>query len=256
LNLVERIVAELKPIFTPAGTAIEGITPQDWASPNQPLRPVAPPGIGIRQWDFRPAINLDFTPRGDLPVSFPMLRQISNSWDLCRLMIETRKDQVVNREWVIRVKPLPGETNKQRLAREAKNTNVKKVTDLLQFPDGVHSFPLWLRMWLEQLLVFDAPCIYPVRNVLGDVMGLRVISGSTITPLVDEQGFVPAPPSPAYQQVILGIPASNLTAPGGDKQTKRDLTTDQLIYSPRNPRCDSRWGFGPVEQIIATLAIA
>lgn len=255
MSLWKAIAAELKPVFTPAGSAIEGISPQDWASPNQPLRPVTPPGLGVRQWDFRPAINLDFTPRGDLPISFPMLRQISNSWDLCRLMIETRKDQVINREWVIRVKPMPGETNKQRLAREAKNTNVKKVTDLLQFPDGVHSFPLWLRMWLDQLLVYDAPCIYPVRNMLGDVMGVRVISGATITPLVDEQGFVPAPPSPAYQQVILGIPTGNLTAPGRDKQTKK-YTADELIYAPRNPRCDSRWGFGPVEQIIATLAIA
>ena len=31
---------------------------------------------------------------------------------------------------------------------------------------------------------------------------------------------------------------------------------DQLVYSPRNPRVDSRWGFSPVEQIIVTLSIA
>lgn len=257
---------ELKPIFRPASTTIDGITPQDWASPNNPLVPVAPQ-IGVRSWDFRPALNLDFTPRGDLPVSFPMLRQISNSWDLCRLMIETRKDQIINRPWVIRVRPERGETKQNRLNREAKNTNVEKVRSLFEFPDGVHAFPTWMRMLLDQLLVYDAPCIYPVRNMLGDVIGFRVISGSTITPLVDEQGFTPRPPSPAYQQVILGIPASNLTATDPEKKKPRSFgdavqskpspeLPDQLIYAPRNPRCDSRWGFGPVEQIIATLAIA
>ena len=42
----------------------------------------------------------------------------------------------------------------------------------------------------------------------------------------------------------------------GSGKIKRGYTTDTLIYSPMNPRVDSRWGFSPVEQMITTLAIA
>jgi hypothetical protein len=252
----KQVAAALSPIFRPAGTTINGIETGDFASPQQPIRPIMPPGIGIRQWDLTPGLNLQFTPRGDTAVNFAQLRNVANSFDICRLMIETRKDQIVNRPWTIRVKPVESETNKQRVARGASNPNVAKATEILKRPDGIRPFPLWLRMWLDQLLVFDAPCIYPARNVLGDVMdgGLRIISGATITPLVDEQGCIPRPPNPAYQQIILGLPSSNLMGISAAKG--KEYTAAQLIYSPRNPRCDSRWGFGPVEQIINTLAIA
>lgn len=264
-SLWKAAAAALAPIFKPAGNIIAGVTPGDWASPQQPIRVVAQQNVGLRSWDFTPGINQQFTPRGDTAISFGQLWNVSNSFDLCRLMIETRKDQVVNRPWAFRVKPKPGETKKQRLAREASDPDIPFLTEFWARPDGVHRFDIWIRMFLEQLLVFDAPCIYPVRNVLGDIIpsqlgvngGFRLISGTTITPLVDAQGFRPAPPWPAYQQIILGSPTDTLAAAKvAGKQDKREFTADQLIYAPRNPRVDSRWGFGPVEQIITTLSIA
>lgn len=245
----------LSPIFRPAGITVDGIKPGDWASPQNPIRPTARLGTGVRSWDFTPGLNLQFTPRGDTAVTFQQLYNVSNSFDPCRLMIETRKNQVANRAWTIRVKTVPGETKKQRLQRNASDQDVAAVTQLLMQPDGHHSFRLWMKMWMEQLLVYDAPAVYPVRNLMGDVMGFRVISGSTITPLVDEQGFIPQPPSPAYQQIILGIPTSNLTAVA-TKDKPKLLTADELIYFPYNPRVNSRWGYSPVEQIITTLSIA
>lgn len=242
----------LQPIFRPAQTTIDGIQPGSWASPQNPIQPTRQLDVGVRSWDFTPGINLQFTPRGDTPITFQQLQNVSNSFDLCRLMIETRKDQIVNRPWQIRVKTQPGENKKARLAREAKTPNVAKVTNLLKFPDGHHSFDLWIRMWLEQLLVFDAPTIYPVKNLADDVFQLRIISGATITPLLDQQGFIPQPPNPAYQQIILGIPTTNLTTAAQDIK----FTADEIIYRPRNPRVNSRWGFSPVEQIITTLNIA
>ena len=250
-SLIKTIADAFSPVFRPAGNLIEGVTPGSWASPQNPIRPTLQLGTGIRQWDFTPGINLQFTPRGDVAIKFPQLWNVSNSFDLCRLMIETRKDQIVNRPWVIRVKPQLGETKKTAADRQTKNPNIAKVTNLLRFPDGVHSFDLWIRMWLEQLLVFDAPCIYPIKSIGGDVLSLRLVSGATITPLLDQFGFVPEPPSPAYQQIILGIPTANVAATG----TEKKYSVDELIYSPRNPRVDSRWGFGPVEQIITTLTI-
>ena len=246
------------PVFKPSGTLIEGVNSGSWASPEQPIRPTTQLAVGVRTWDFAPGKNLQFTPRGDVAITFGQLWNCSNSFDLCRIAIEMRKNQIVNRPWLIRVKEMPGEKKKERLAREANTPNVAKVQDLLRYPDGYHPFDKWIRMWVEQLLVFDAPCVYPVRNMLGDIFQLRIVSGATITPLIDQQGFIPLPPSPAFQQIILGIPTSNLQAAGSDKQIKQKLeyTTDQLFYAPMNPRVDSRWGFGPVEQIITTLSIA
>jgi len=247
----------LAPIFRPAGTLIEGINPGDWASAQQPIRPTQQLGVGVRQWDFTPGINLQFTPRSENPVKFGQLWNVSNSFDLCRLMIETRKDQIVNRPWQIRVKKVPGEKKAERLKREAQNKNVTAVTQLLRYPDGVHSFDLWIRMWLEDLLVFDAPTIYPCSNLLKEIKWLRLVSGATITPLLDNNGFRPLPPSPAYQQIILGIPTGNLTGQAlVDAKKPKEFAANQLVYSPRNPRVNSRWGFPPVEQIIRTLAIA
>ena len=245
------------PIFRPAQTTIEGINPGDWASAQQPIRPTAQLGVGVRQWDLTPGLNLQFTPRSESPIKFGQLWNVSNSFDLCRLMIETRKDQIVNRPWQIRVKKVPGEKKAERLQREAKNPNVAVVTQMLKYPDGVHSFDLWIRMWLEDLLVFDAPTIYPCSNVLNEIKWLRLISGATITPLVDNNGFRPLPPSPAYQQIILGIPTGNLVGQAlEDAKKPKQFTANQLVYSPRNPRVNSRWGFPPVEQIVRTLAIA
>ena len=252
-SLVKAVSDAFSPMFRPAGNLIEGVQPGSWASPQNPIRPTLQLGVGIRQWDFTPGINLQFTPRGDVPIKFPQLWNVSNSFDLCRLAIETRKDQLVGRSWVVRIKPLPGETKAAQAKRQSNSKNVALVTNFLKRPDGVHTFDIWFRMWLEQLLVFDAPCFYPVRSMTGECLSWRLISGATITPLVDNYGFVPQPPDPAYQQIILGIPTSNLAAQGAQQPKK--YTVDQLIYSPRNPRVDSRWGFSPVEQVITTLSI-
>jgi hypothetical protein len=260
MGLWKSVNEALEPIFKPAENMIAGVNPAAWNSPNQPLRPLMPPGLGIRTWDLQPGINLQYLPRGDSSVNFRQLANFANSFDLVRLLIETRKDQIVNRPWAIKVKSQPGESQNDRLKREKSNPNVAMLTKALAKPDGVHPFPTWIRMWLEDLLVFDAPCILPMRNMLGDPLpgGLRLISGSTITPLVDNQGFIPAPPDPAYQQIILGLPTANLASmrgiPGSPSNPNKFLA-DQLIYSPRNPRINSRWGFGPVEQIIQTIQI-
>jgi HK97 family phage portal protein len=260
-SFVKSVQEAFAPMFRPAGTLIEGVNPSSWASPNNPIRPTAQLATGVRTWDFRPGINLNFTPRGDSPITFQQLNNVANSFDLCRLIIERRKNQVVNRPWVIRVKTQPGELKAQRLKREGTTPNVARVSKLLRFPDGYHPFDKWIRMWLEDLLVYDAPVISPVQNMLGDVMALRTISGTTITPLVDQQGFVPMPPSPAFQQIILGIPTSNMIAAGWQKTkdgkgSEKGFAADALFYSPMNPRNNSRWGFGPIEQMVTTLAIA
>src|SRR5208337_3867205 len=129
-SLIKTIADAFSPVFRPAGNLIEGVTPGSWASPQNPIRPTLQLGVGIRQWDFTPGINLQFTPRGDVPIKFSQLWNVSNSFDLCRLMIEHRKNQISQREWVVRVKPKPGETKRVRLQREGSNKNVAYLTQL------------------------------------------------------------------------------------------------------------------------------
>ena len=96
---------------------------------------------------------------------------------------------------------------------------------------------------LEDLLVLDAPAIELRRNRGGEIIGLDVVDGATIKLLFDETGRRPRPPAPAYEQVIHGRPW-------------KLLTSDELLYLPRNPRPHKAYGFSPVEQIVMTVNIA
>ena len=80
------------------------------------------------------------------------------------------------------------------------------------------------------------------RNRGGDIIGLDVVDGSTIKVLLDDAGRRPQSPAPAYEQIIHGRPW-------------RLLTTDELMYLPRNPRPHKAYGFSPVEQIVVTVNI-
>ena len=114
---------------------------------------------------------------------------------------------------------------------------------VLATPDGRHDFATWLRMLIEDMLVIDAACLYPRFNRGGALYALDVIDGATIKPLIAEDGRAPAPPDPAYSQVLHGVPAA-------------DFSADELIYLPRNPRSHRLYGMSPVEQIALTINIA
>ena len=119
----------------------------------------------------------------------------------------------------------------------------RKAYELLKRPDGVRQFKHWLRPILEDLFVLDAPAIYVRRSVGKVPLAFEVVDGATIKRLIDEQGRTPASPSPAYQQILKGLAATNLTA-------------DDLIYFPRNQRSWKLYGYSHVEQIVMTINTA
>jgi phage portal protein BeeE len=98
-------------------------------------------------------------------------------------------------------------------------------------------------MLLEDLLVIDAPTLYKRRTRGGALYALEVLDGATIKRLIDDWGRTPLPPTPAYQQILKGIPAV-------------DYGADELIYAPRNPRVHKAYGFSPVEQVQMSVNIA
>jgi hypothetical protein len=125
----------------------------------------------------------------------------------------------------------------------AKDPRVATIAAFFARPDRVHSWGGWLRMLVEDLLVIDAPTLYLRRTRGGALWALEPLDGSTIKRLIDDWGRTPAPPAPAYQQILKGIPAI-------------DYTADELIYAPRNLRVHKAYGFSPVEQVQMSVNIA
>lgn len=212
----------------------------DWFGPLEPIAPAAPADVAGRQWDYMPGFNLALQPREGTGVSFGMLRQLAEGYDLLRLVIETRKDQVARMAWAIKPRGTSGG-----------HADAQALTAFFRRPDGIHGWADWLRMLLEELFVTDAPALYCRRNRAGRLTGLLPLDGATVKPVIDAWGRTPQPYADgartvwptAYQQVLKGFPAVN-------------YSTRDLLYRPRNPRVNRAYGLSPVEQIMTTVNIA
>ncbi|MDE2166536.1 MAG: phage portal protein [Alphaproteobacteria bacterium] len=204
-----------------------------WFGPSAPMKPQAPAEVAGRAFDFPSGFNLVSRPRAYEGTSFAELRALADSYDLIRLIIETRKDQIERLAWSIRPR--------DRAAKS--DPRVAAIAALFACPDGIHPWTTWLRLVLEDLLVIDAPALYLRRTRDGRLCALEPLDGATIKRVIDDWGRTPQHPDPAYQQVLKGLPAV-------------DYTTDELLYLPRNPRIHKVYGFGPVEQVQMTVNIA
>lgn len=214
---------------------IEGITPNVWFGPLQPLPNFAPDDVAGRQWDFPVGYNIQMTPRPLAKYSFSKLREVMNNCDIMQVIINNRKDQIEARQWT--VKP------KEGVKVDEKDTRIKEMLDFWAMPDRINTFDQWIRPWLDDMLVIDAPALYVRRERSGGVYGIEVMDGATIKLLVDKWGRRPPPPSPAFQQILKGVPAIA-------------YTNDELIYSPRNLRSYDPYGKSPVEMTVVTINAA
>ena len=227
----------------PASRVIGNVDPATWFGPLQPLAPVAQE-TKARRWDYMPGYNINIIPRQWEPIQFPQLRALADSYDLLRLLIETRKDQATRMKWRIKTRDIPGQDPKEKKDRlEKAKPSIEALMRRFEYPDQEHDFNQWYRMLLEEMVVIDAAAVFPRRDMKGSIYGYEVISGDTILPLIDAYGRTPTPPDPAYQQILHGIMAS-------------DMTRDELVYRPRNRRAKSPYGLGAVEQIICSVNIA
>jgi hypothetical protein len=220
-----------------AGKLLAGqrVDQSDWFGPSEPLPPMAPREVEGRRFDLQPGYNLVTNPRGAERIDFRALRALADNYDLMRLAIETRKDQLAKLTGAVRAKD-PGQ-------RGAHDPRVASVNDFLAYPDREHSWETWLRALVEDMLVIDAATIYPRKNRGGQLYALDLIDGATIKPVIDDHGRRPLPPLPAYQQVLVGLPAV-------------DYAATELFYFPRNYRTAHVYGFPPVEQAIMSINIA
>ncbi|RBB38900.1 hypothetical protein DPV79_16100 [Burkholderia reimsis] len=214
----------------PVKTTIAGVGPENFMGPLNPVQPVAQDAVWGRRYDYPVGYNQRFTPRGDELVDFATLRMLADTWDLLRIVIETRKDQLDQLDWKIRYR----DQNKPQDAR------CQQLTEFFMYPDRINTWSDWVRMIIEDLFVIDAPCVLPRFTRGGDLYALEIMDGALIKPLYDAQARIPMSPDPAYQQIIKGLPAV-------------EYTFDELIYKPRNRRSWKAYGYSPVEQIIVTI---
>lgn len=207
-------------------------------SPESPQTPSQQKTAG-RAFDYPSGYNLYVQPRRDTGVTFETLRQFADAYDILRIVIETRKDQISAFEWSI--VPTDEGAVLGVAADPVLAPRIKQVTDLFNRPDGRLSWHSWLRAVLEDLFVLDAVVLFPTFKGT-QLAALERVAAETIKIVINEQGRTPDPPYPAYQQVIKGIAASN-------------YTREELCYFMRNHRNNKIYGFSPVEQILMTVQI-
>lgn len=228
--------------FTGYGRMDTGIvqgTGADWFGPLNPMAPTAPPEVAGRIFDFPSGYNLNQVARAYEPIGFPELRALGDAYDVLRLIIETRKDQMSALDWNVQ----PRDPERAKKSKRKEDARQRKIEDFILRPDRVHYWDTWLRMLLEDMFVLDAATCWVRRTRGGELYGLEPLDGATIKRVIDDWGRTPDPPTPAYQQILKGFPAV-------------DYTADEIIYAPRNVRTNKVYGYSPVEQIIVTVNIA
>lgn len=233
-GLIARLTGAFKAL-TGEGVVIDNGT--QWFGPLNPPVPTVSPqqqeGVIGRQFDYPVGINMRYQPRSGEAVSFAQMRALADSCDVLRLVIETRKDQMAKMKFG--VKPID--------EKKKADSRCQEVEEFLRLPDGENDWNSWLRQLLEEMLVIDGATIYPWMLNGGKPYRFELMDGATIKRVLDVRGRTPAPPQPAYQQILKGLPVA-------------DYTLDELVYAPRNKRVHKIYGYSPVEQVIMTVNIA
>ena len=221
------------PAETTAAVAAEGMNFGSPFSPGVPLTPHSGMGGEPRRWEFNTGYNITSRADRDKRVSFDVLKGLIDNYDIARMAIGHRIDDVRSLDWSLT--PKRGFSGDIEAAAEAGYAALK-------YPEGPGSrltFRAWQAKFLEDVLRYDAGCLFRRRNRAGKVIGLKVVSGRTIAPTLDYWGDTPAPPGPAYVQFVQGMPW-------------KWFTSDDLIYQPFRPQPDSAYGFAPLEAVLLT----
>jgi hypothetical protein len=233
-------------LYKPPPNTIDNVNPQAWPSALNPVQPTGPKGSQPLAFSFWQGINLEITPRADLPLTFAQLRDLA-TYPLARMCIENVKDILSTLPRKIQLKRNVGEELGDWKKRQASDKTIPVLTDFFEMPDGETPWSDWIRPILEDLLVIDAPCALVQRSLSGKVMGLRWSDGSQFLRLINDQGFTPQGDNPAYTQLWEGIP-------------RLLLTTRQLVYRPsnivaRNSYASKIYGMSITEQLAQEIAI-
>jgi 8-oxo-dGTP pyrophosphatase MutT (NUDIX family) len=216
------------PASITAGEIASQMTPASPFSPGEPLGPYDGYSRTPRSQNYVTGYNIATRPRTHERVAFDTLRGLVESYDVAQMCIWHRIDSIRSLDWNL----------------VAKSGYGGDITDAIPVamaalakPDRQQPFSAWLAAWLYDILAYDAGALYRLRNRGGRAIGLRVVDGTTIAPLLDYWGNIPEVPAPAYVQYVNGLPWDQ-------------LTRDDLIYQPFRKRANSPYGTAPLETIL------
>jgi len=257
----------------PSGMTAEELerNPLDYTVPFAPGRPLIPALINPpredgrtapRRYEFPVAWNLQITEQRVVP--FRLLRDVADASDLVRKCIEVVKGAVSGMDWdiaplpsavqrVLAENPTAGTAQAARQARDLLAPDIARVKDFWAMPDRINglSFPEWVAMACEEMLVIDALSIYPNQTLdEKNLHSLEILDGATIKPLLDDRGSRPIPPHPAFQQILWGFPRGEFTA---SADSDGEFTVDDLIYAPRTRRPYTPYGYSAVERSLPVV---
>ena len=214
-------------------------------SPGLPLPPqpgVNPNGVPV-QWRYPISYNTFSVDRAmgnpDIP-SFEVLRRMSRMYSGITLCERAWADMVPRMVLKIGLRP---EYVKQGAQEKDYQAEIKYFMNFFARPDGQHDQHTWLRMMLREQTQIDELYLYKNRTRGGKLLGLQVVAGDQMKPLLDDWGHQPSPPNFAYQQYPWGIPGYQ-------------YTTDQIIHYQESPAADTPYGFSRVERFILEVNMA
>ena len=212
-----------------------------------------------RRYEYQVAQNINVTETKLVP--FKTLRAAADQIDILRRCIEVRKAKLTGLDWDIVLSESASEKiiaesggNHLRAMAEAREKFAPEIARMRSFwetpdPQNGLAFVDWLSMAIEEIDVLDAWAIWPQMSVGGDIMGLQILDGSTIKPLLDDRGMRPMPEmGPAFQQILYGFPRSEFAATIDDEAADGQFSSDELAYFVRNRRAMSVYGLSPVER--------
>jgi 8-oxo-dGTP pyrophosphatase MutT (NUDIX family) len=206
----------------------QGMTTSTRLGPGSAILPADGFSRVPRTQDYRSGYNVSARPRTNERVAFETLRGLVDAYDVAQMCITHRIDSVRALDWeIIPADGVDGDISE----------SIKRAREVLRKPDGELFFKAWMSKYLWDILAYDAGTLYRIRNNAGRTMGLRVIDGTTIAPLLDGWGNRPTAPAPAWVQFVQGT-AYNW------------LTDDDLIYVPFRPTSNSPYGKSPLETIL------
>lgn len=225
---VAKVFGSSVPPAIEAAVAAAQMTPSSPFSPGEPIGPYDGFSRTPRSHEFVTSVNTSARPRSHERVSFETLKGLIRSYDVAQLCIRHRISSLRSLDWkLIAADHFDGDVNDAITIGMA----------ALKRPDRKTLFKPWLAKYLRGILSFDAGTLYRMRNRGGRVVGLKVIDGTTIAPLMDYWGDSPDSPAPAYVQYANGLPWDW-------------LTRDDIIYEPYDPQDDSIYGRAPLEDIL------
>src|SRR5216683_1018969 len=217
---------------------------QGMFTPGAPIRPVEgiTPAQGPRQWQYPIGYNIGQLPRSTEMTSFQVLRNLAALYEGVGMCERVWFDLCSKPELVIKPRDELMQDDNGDPIPPAKimatyGDRIAKWKAFFAKPDKRRSLKQWMRMALKEKLEIDALSIFKHKDRSGGLYALEILDGSTIKPLLDERGMAPAPPYPAYQQFVYGVPGMLI------------LDSD-LIYRRETERTESAYGMSRIEYII------